>query len=92
MQQGNTTWSHLGGDLGGAQKCSRVSGAQNVLRLINTLCIYLYICIYKSRGVAYTGYNVPYNAEKEEEGEKRERYLFHHSPYYPLEEYLLLRP
>ena len=27
----------------------------------------------QSRGVAYTGYNVPDNAEKEKEGEKRER-------------------
>ena len=32
----HTTWSHLGGDLGGA-----VSGAQKVLRLINTLRIQL---------------------------------------------------
>ena len=39
MQKENTTWSHLGGDLGGAQKC--VSGAQKVLRLINTLYIQL---------------------------------------------------
>ena len=34
----NTTWSHLGGDLGGAQK---VSGAQTLLRLINTLYVQL---------------------------------------------------
>ena len=32
----------------------------------------LRVCVYKSRGVAYTGYDVPNNAEKEEEGEKRE--------------------
>ena len=37
----NTIWSHLGGDLGGAQKCSRVSGAQTMLRLINTLYVQL---------------------------------------------------
>ena len=36
----------------------------------------LYINIYKSRGVAYIGYNVPDNAEKEEEGEKREKATF----------------
>ena len=44
--------------------------------------IYIYIYMYihtKSRGVAYTGYNVPDNAEWEEKGEKRERYLFHHT-------------
>ena len=35
--------------------------------------------MYKSRGVANTGYNVPNNAGKEEEGEKRERDLFHHT-------------
>ena len=29
--------------------------------------------------MAYTGYNVPDNAEKEEEGKKRERNLFHHT-------------
>ena len=37
-----------------------------------------YIYIYESRGVAYNGYNVPDNAEKEE-GEKRESNLFHHT-------------
>ena len=42
------------------------------------MCIYIYICIYlyKSRGVAFIGYYVPDNAEKEEEGEKRERDTF----------------
>ena len=29
--------------------------------------------------MAYKGYNVPDNAEWEEKGEKRERYLFHHT-------------
>ena len=37
--------------------------------------------MFQSRGVAYTGYNVPDNAEKEEEGEKREIPFL---PYYPL--------
>ena len=36
----------------------------------------------KSRGVAYTGYNITSNGEEGDEGEKRESYLF--SPYYPL--------
>ena len=37
------------------------------------------VIVIESRGVAYTGYNVPDNAEKEEEGEKRESNLFHHT-------------
>ena len=41
--------------------------------------IYTYIHTYKSRGVAYIGYNVPDNAEKEEEGDKRESNIFHHT-------------
>ena len=55
------------------------------------ICIYIYTYIYtyiiymcilnihESRGVAYIGYYVPDTAEKEEEGEKRESNLFHHT-------------
>ena len=35
--------------------------------------------IYKSRGVAYTGYHITSNAENGDEGERRESYLFHHT-------------
>ena len=33
----------------------------------------------KSRGVTYTGHHITSNAEKGDEGEKRESYLFHHT-------------
>ena len=37
--------------------------------------------MYKSRGVAYTGYNITSDGEEGDEGEKRESYLF--LPYHP---------
>ena len=46
-----------------------------LILLILCMCMYMY----KSRGVTYNGYNVPDNVEKEEEGEKRESNLFHHT-------------
>ena len=41
--------------------------------------IYINISIYKSRGVAYTGYDITSGGEDGDEGEKRESYLFHHT-------------
>ena len=41
--------------------------------------LYVYIYIYISRGVAFTGYNITSDGEEGDEGEKRESYLFRHT-------------